>query len=414
MRIIHTSDWHLGQHFYTKSRAAEHRAFLTWLINCINEYQVDAVIVSGDIFDTGTPPSYARELYNRFIVDIQSTGCQLILIAGNHDSVAMLNESSQLLSCLNTVVITTPLQDLDSAIVTLKNKQSQPAALVAAIPFLRPRDLLISQPGQSSSEKQQALINAISDYYHDLFQLAKKKQALVEYHLPVIMTGHLTTVGASQSSSEREIYIGTLEAFPASAFPEADYIALGHIHRTQKVTSNQTIFYSGSPIPLSFDEVGQQKNVLLIEFCEDTSSSQRMLPQITPLPVPLFQPMALIKGNIDEISQQLMNYDSSSQQITQSIWLDIEVNTSDYLPDIQRKIDSLTEDLPVEVLLLRRCKAQQQIMIGKEAKETLTELSVDEVFQRRLALEETVISCEQQQRLKTLFQQIVDNETIGQ
>lgn len=408
MRIIHTSDWHLGQYFYTKSRATEHRAFLQWLIQCIKEYNVDAVIVAGDIFDTSTPPSYARELYNRFVVDIQSTGCQLIILAGNHDSVAVLNESSQLLSCLNTVVIAEPLDDLDSAIITLKNKQGQPAALLATVPFIRPRDLLTSQAGQTSSEKQQALIKAISDYYHTLFQRAEQQRYQENRCLPVIMTGHLTTVGASQSSSEREIYIGTLDAFPVTGFPAADYIALGHIHRSQIVGGNPAIRYSGSPIPLSFDEANQQKNVLLVEFADHNSSETVSSPQITPLAIPLFQPMALIKGSIDEISQQLRQYKQLPQTKTLPIWLDIEVVTSDYLPDIQRKIEMLTAELPVEVLLLRRSKVQQQVMLEQQVKETLTELSVYDVFARRLALEDGSLPSEQQQRLTTLFRQIVD------
>ncbi|MDE9484258.1 exonuclease subunit SbcD, partial [Xenorhabdus bovienii] len=75
MRIIHTSDWHLGQYFFTKNRAAEHKHFLQWLIEKIIQHQVDALIIAGDIFDTGAPPSYARELYNKFIVALQPTGC---------------------------------------------------------------------------------------------------------------------------------------------------------------------------------------------------------------------------------------------------------------------------------------------------------------------------------------------------
>ena len=74
MRLLHTSDWHLGQNFYSKSRAAEHDAFLTWLLDRAQEHEVDAIIVAGDIFDTGSPPSYARELYNRFVVQLQQTG----------------------------------------------------------------------------------------------------------------------------------------------------------------------------------------------------------------------------------------------------------------------------------------------------------------------------------------------------
>jgi exonuclease SbcD len=97
MRILHTSDWHLGQNFYSKSRAAEH-GLSDWLLASAQEHEVDAIIVAGDIFDTGSPPSYARELYNRFVVQLQQTGCRLVVLAGNHDSVAMLNESRDILA----------------------------------------------------------------------------------------------------------------------------------------------------------------------------------------------------------------------------------------------------------------------------------------------------------------------------
>ncbi len=105
MRLLHTSDWHLGQNFYSKASAAEHDAFLTWLLDRAQEHEVDAIIVAGDIFDTGSPPSYARELYNRFVVQLQQTGCRLVVLAGNHDSVAMLNESRDILAFLHTTVV---------------------------------------------------------------------------------------------------------------------------------------------------------------------------------------------------------------------------------------------------------------------------------------------------------------------
>lgn len=135
MRLIHTSDWHLGQYFFTKSRAAEHRAFLNWLIEQIEQQQVDALIVAGDLFDTGSPPSYARELYNRFVVELQRTGCQLVVLGGNHDSVATLNESRELLSCLNTTVIASAQGSLEQQIVVLNRRDGQPGAVLCAIPF---------------------------------------------------------------------------------------------------------------------------------------------------------------------------------------------------------------------------------------------------------------------------------------
>ena len=113
MRILHTSDWHLGQHFMGKSREAEHRAFCRWLVEQVRENDVDAVLIAGDIFDTGAPPSYAREQYNRFIVELRETGAALVVLGGNHDSVAMLEESRELLAVLGTRVVAAVGTDLD-------------------------------------------------------------------------------------------------------------------------------------------------------------------------------------------------------------------------------------------------------------------------------------------------------------
>ncbi|QUG76913.1 exonuclease subunit SbcD [Erwinia sp. E602] len=380
MRIIHTADWHLGQFFYTKSRAAEHQAFLDWLLEQAEEQQADAIIVAGDIFDTGSPPSYARELYNRFIVRLQPTGCQLIVLGGNHDSVAMLNESRELLACLNTRVIAAAGDDIAGQVLLLNQRDGQAGALLCAIPFLRPRDILHSQSGQSGREKQLSLLEAIAGHYQQCWQEALARREALGVTLPIIATGHLTTLGVTKSDAVRDIYIGTLDAFPADAFPPADYIALGHIHRAQRIANSEHIRYSGSPIPLSFDELGKEKSVFLVDF------SQGKLSSVTPLAIPAFQPMQMIKGSLAEIEQQLAAVQPHPSG--RPVWLDIEIVTDTWLSDLQRHIQQLTEALPVEVILLRRSREQREKNLARQQNETLSELSVEEVFARRLALEE--------------------------
>ncbi|PWD58834.1 exonuclease subunit SbcD [Pectobacterium parmentieri] len=399
MRIIHTADWHLGQYFYTKSRAAEHQAFLHWLIIQVEQHHVDAIIVAGDIFDNGSPPSYAREMYYSFVVELQHTGCQLIILGGNHDSVATLNESRDLLACLNTRVIACASDDPAQQVLLLENRQQQPGALLCAIPYLRPRDVLTSKAGQSGDEKQLALQEAITAHYQQCYQLACQKRDELGLPLPIIATGHLTTIGATASESVRDIYIGTLDAFPAQAFPPADYIALGHIHRPQRVTKSDHIRYSGSPIPLSFDELGSEKSVCLVSFIPDAP------PKIDTLPIPVTQPMQLIKGSLSDIEQQLATF--QNYQGDKPVWLDIELNTQDYLSDMQKRIQAMTEHLHVEVLLLRRTREQRLQAITRQDKETLNELSVHDVFERRLATEKDMENG-RQQRVRTLFNQVIN------
>ncbi|HGN1197367.1 TPA: exonuclease subunit SbcD [Proteus mirabilis] len=400
MRIIHTSDWHLGQYFFTKTRAQEHQQFLDWLLAQIREQQVDAVIVAGDIFDTGSPPSYARELYNRFVVAIRDTQCQLIILGGNHDSVATLNESKSLLACLNITVIANVHTETPQAPIILYQKNHTPGALLCAIPYLRPRDMINSKSGQSGADKQGALKEAIADYYQRQYQAALDLRKQLNVNIPIIATGHLTTIGASVSDSVREIYIGTLEAFNATLFPPFDYIALGHIHRPQRVNKSGHIRYSGSPIPLSFDESAQQKSVCLIDFEQDK------LAEMTLLPIPEFQLLRTLSGSLQEIATQLEKLATQYNEMDTTIWLDIEVSTQDYLSDIQTRIQELTQSPLFEVIVLRRARKQRQALMQNE-KETLTELTVYDVFERRLAQHQFETE-EDKTRLTTLFKQAVE------
>ncbi|MFT6264899.1 MAG: exonuclease SbcD [Oleiphilaceae bacterium] len=403
LKIIHTSDWHLGQHFMGKSRQPEHQAFLDWLLELAVEHMVDAIIVAGDIFDTGSPPSYARELYNQFIVSLQATGVHLVILGGNHDSVAMLSESKSLLSYLNTHVIPGAMANPEEQVLLLKGANKEPIGLICAIPFLRARDIVMSLEGQSGAEKQHNLQMAISGHYQAVFAHAKEKQITLGGSIPIIATGHLTTVGAKTSESVRDIYIGTLDAFPSSAFPPAAYIALGHIHRHQKVGGSEHIRYCGSPIPLSFDELSNDKQVLIVEFkgAELKSVSEHKIPR--------FQAMHLIKGDLNEIEAEVKRL-APLYKTNQPAWLDIEVTTQDFLQDLQQRIQTLIEGFPLEVLLLRRARTNRQVGLVQENKETLHELTVKDVFERRLALEDWQGE-EEEAKLKRLhqaFDEVVD------
>jgi len=397
MRIIHTSDWHLGQYFYGKSRASEHQQFINWLLAQVKTHNIDAIIVAGDIFDTATPPSYARQMYFNFISELQAFDCQLVILAGNHDSVSMLAESQGLLDALSTKVVAnvsdiSVASNLDKQVFTLRNKQGIAQAVICAIPFIRPRDVIKSRAGQSATDKSKQLQQAIVEHYQGLFERAQllvceQETQKSEGKLPIIATGHLTALGVTSSDSVRDIYIGTLEAFPSNAFPAADYIALGHIHRAQKVGKTEHIRYSGSPIALSFDEAKQNKRVLMVDF------EQNKLSTITDLIVPCFQPLAMIKTtlerliqDIEELVPELLYTEIVKDNNEVKLWLDIELSNSGLLSDLQPKITALVKDFPVEVLLVRREKqVRDRLMLkNQQDQSTLNELSLEEVFTSRL------------------------------
>lgn len=409
MRILHTSDWHLGQHFMGKSRQAEHQTLIDWLLMQVDAHGVDAVLITGDIFDTGSPPSYARELYSQLVVRLHNSGVALLLLGGNHDSVATLGESRALLACLSTTVVAAVGAAADHVVVLpLRGRQSGTGCIVCAVPFIRPRDVLQSHAGQSADDKQQSLQAAIQVYYQSVYAAGRARQAELQKALgrvvPLIATGHLTTVGASSNESVREIYVGSLDAFPTSAFPPVDYIALGHIHKPQKVGGLDHIRYCGSPIPLGFDEAGQQKEVLLVDLDADG------LGAVTPLPVPRFQPLASVNGNLAALAVAIA---AAALQGTaeQPVWLDVTVAEDDYLFDLPARIEALTKGLPVDVLRVRRQRGNAAAAIAGQVNETLDELTPDDVFARRLAQEE--LTPELQLALGQRFRAVVTRLTVG-
>jgi exonuclease SbcD len=256
---------------------------------------------------------------------------------------------------------------------------------------------LQSTAGETGLQKRQALGDAIKQHYQTLYQLALTKRQDSGLELPIIATGHLTALGVSQSESVRDIYIGTLDGFAADGFPPADYIALGHIHKPQIVAKSEHIRYCGSPIPLSFDELGTQKQVMLVEFIGAQRTS------LTPINIPVFQPMQVLKGDLVTITaalQPFKNEDASDL----ACWLCLEVDSQDYLSDLQQRIQDMTQGLNVEVLQLRRSRNDRRQLLSQIQTETLAELSPHDVFEKRLAMESFETNSETEQKQITLQQ----------
>lgn len=406
MRIIHTSDWHLGQYFYGKSRAAEHQQFAQWLVDQVETHQVDAVIVAGDIFDTGAPPSYARQLYADMLSQLHDAGCVSVVLAGNHDSVAVLNETAGLLHRFHSQVTTAVSENPADQVSVLRAQNGDPLAILCAVPFIRPRDIVRSEAGLSASQRQQNLQNAIVAHYQSLHEYALDLRERAHPGLPIIATGHLTAVGAKSSESVRDIYIGTLEALPVSAFPAADYVALGHIHRAQSLGDTKHVRYSGSPIPLSFDELNQSKSVALVEF------DGAKLGSVEKLEIPSFQALFTLKGTHQSVLEQL---EKISDEIgdDETAWLSIEITEGDYPPDARRAIEATAAELPVEVLLHRHQRKHAQLTNSEPQHAQLHELTPSEVFEQRLDAE----ALEDQQRLSEIrhcFNEVLEELELKQ
>lgn len=383
MKILHTSDWHLGQNFFGLSRQFEHQQLINWLVTQVQEKDVQAVLIAGDLYDTGAPASYARQLLSQLIAKLHACNCQLWLLAGNHDSVAVLQESQSVLQCLNTHVITTSRQ---AQVHTLTNRDGKACAQLLPMPFIRPRDVLA---GHESGENK-TLGQRISELYHQGYQQAKSLD------LPVIATGHMTILGASTSDSERDIYIGTLEAMPSSALPNVDYLAMGHIHRPQIIGGKQHWRYSGSPIALSFSEANQQKSMVLL----DTDD----LAQPELIDLPTWQPMAALEDLtlaqlVCQVEAKLAQVNLASEQ---KLWLSLSFNET--RRDLTKQVHELLADLPVQVLKVQRQQVSPALA-WQQRQVSVNELTPMQVFSQRLR--EAELAEDTEQALTECYQQIL-------
>ena len=274
LNILHTSDWHLGRRLYGRMRYEEFEAFLRWLQDTISAQQVDVLIVAGDIFDTMTPSNRAQALYYEFLGKVSKSCCQhIVIVAGNHDSPTFLDAPSNVLKFLNVHVIGTACEDLNDEVMVLDDADGNPHCIIAAVPYLRDRDVRGSQAGESADSKDANVIKGIRAHYDGVAEIARAKQAeLAKIHqcqIPIIATGHLFAAGSNTTEDDgvRDLYVGNLGQISADMFDDGfDYVALGHLHVPQRVGGREHIRYSGSPIAMGFGEAKQQKQVLLVKF----------------------------------------------------------------------------------------------------------------------------------------------------
>ena len=377
MRFLHTSDWHLGQKFLHRDRTREHQLALDWLVETIDNQKIDCLIIAGDIFDIGNPPNYARRMYYRFLTHLLNTCCQyIIIIGGNHDSPAMLNAPKELLEALNMHVIGTTTGNLEDEIIELQDEKGVLKAVVAAIPFLRDKDLRSSISGETGKDRIKAIRAGIRAHYEAIGSAIEKHKAT---KIPLLAVGHLYVKGSYAAEERANIYIGDKENIEAAQFPDLfDYVALGHIHRAQAFKGFEKVQYSGSLIPLSFSETKDEKVIKVVELNEDQL-------KVKDIPVPQFRRLKTIKMDFEDMKKRLLKLHEDYKEELK-VWVDAVVTDEKSVPNLDLELREFVHDLNVDLLKIRTTFQTKRYAV-KATEINLKDLQPTDVFLQKCEAE---------------------------
>ncbi len=386
MLLIHTSDWHLGHHLHGLTRDHEHRCFLNWLLNTLEDRRADALLVSGDIFDSANPSAAAQSLYYEFLAESRRRlpNLDLVIVAGNHDSASRLDAPKPLLKAFNIHVIGNLSRtnsgnlNINDLLVPLTNRNRETAAWCAAVPFLRPADLPRAGRGDDW------LVQGIREVYREVFLALAARR---EPGQALVATGHAYLTGTQLSElSERKIQIGNQQAIPVDVFPEtAAYTALGHLHRAQRVGRRDNVRYSGSPLPLSLDEADYLHQVVAVSLNGDQPAAIESVP--VPRTVDIIripkgkqaQPLEELLPQLDALPDRKPDRASTLEDP----YLEITVLLERPQPGLRKLLEERLVDKAVRLL-----KIKTQYPKSKEAladtlpQKSLAQLQPDEVFTR--------------------------------
>lgn len=386
MRILHTADWHLGQRLHDNDRQAEHQHFLDWLLKTLEKEKVDALIVAGDIFDLGNPPNYALRQYYNFLTRVMNVCNNVIITGGNHDSVATLNAPKQLLKFLKIHVIGGATANLKDEIIEIKNDEGAVIGVVGAVPFLRDRDIRYAVAGEMYEQRVERIKAGIKKHYN---QIAELLQPYKQRNLPVVATGHLVALGSGTkkediSDVDRDIYIGNQGNVGIDVLnnPVFDYVALGHIHKPKVVqTGVAHIRYSGSPIPLSFSEIKDDKQVVIVDF------ENGQLAEIRIVPVPVHRPLKRLKGSVEKVKEQLLTFEKTTPKAdpTQKAWVEVVVELKEIRPDLDAIIKQAAEGRNLDIVKVSTEYLQRAKQLDEQLAQyvNLDELKPIEVFAKK-------------------------------
>jgi exonuclease SbcD len=274
MRLLHTSDWHLGRTLHRADLLGAQSAFLDHLVAVVRSERVDVVLVCGDVYDRALPPVEAVGLFDEALHRLTEAGARVVLISGNHDSARRLGVGARLLDRAGVFLRTRPDGVADPVLL---GDEHGPVA-VYPVPYLEPAAVAVDVSGRTH---QAVLAAALDAARADLTRRAPSRS---------VVLAHAWVTGGRACESERDISVGGVGAVPAALFDGFDYVALGHLHGPQTLRAD--LRYSGSPLPYSFSEAGQTKNSWLVEL------GPGGLQHVEAVPAPVHRGLSLLRGTL--------------------------------------------------------------------------------------------------------------------
>ncbi|MDT4937111.1 MAG: repair protein SbcD/Mre11 [Pseudonocardiales bacterium] len=281
MRILHTSDWHLGRTLHGEPLIEHQRQFLAWLVQLARDRHVDAVVVAGDVYDRAVPPTDAVQLLDEVLVGFSTAGIPVVLTSGNHDSAIRLGFGSAL-HAVAGVHLRTRLADLTRPVL-LRDGAGEVA--IYGIPYLLPDAVMAELDAERTHT---AVLCAAVDRI--------RRDAAARGVSRVVAVAHAFVTGARPSESERDIRVGGIGDAPASVFAGLTYAALGHLHGPQQVAPH--VRYSGSPLAFSFSERGHTKSVAVVEI--DAAGDI----DVDLVPIPVGRALREVRGRLDDLLER--------------------------------------------------------------------------------------------------------------
>jgi DNA repair protein SbcD/Mre11 len=397
MRILHTSDWHIGRMLYGRKRYEEFEGFLTWLGNIIDQESIDVVLLSGDVFDNSTPSSRAQELYYRFLGRVAvGANRHVVVTAGNHDSPSLLNAPKVVLEFLNVHVVGFPSECIDDELIVIADEDNAPLLIVCAIPYLRDRDIRTAEAGESVEDKDRKIIEGIRNHYRTVCERAKEKREELGKAIPIVAMGHLFASGGKTTDGDgvRELYVGSLAQVRSDVFPDCiDYMALGHLHIPQKIGGSEFIRYAGSPLPIGFGEADQEKSVVIIEFSGDERA-------VRTVAIPQFQELKTLQGDWNTIARQIDKMAAAGSRA----WLEIVYEGDEIAGNLREHLDEAIARTGMEILRIKNNRVVERALTGGDT-ESLDELNIVDVFKRCMETHE--VPEHQHRGLLDAYQEVV-------